>query len=56
MELGPKGLYNKLGMLLRMTLSADARPTEAECAVFEDLSRRIDEQLQRLDDVIEEAL
>ncbi len=55
MELGPKGLYNRLGRVTGMILSADERPTASEYAVFEDLSRRIDEQLQRLDGVMEGA-
>jgi hypothetical protein len=56
MELGPKGLYNRLGRLTRAILSADARPTEAQYAVFEALSTRIDLQLARLDEVIETEL
>lgn len=56
MELGPKGLYNRLGRLTRAVLSADAKPTEAQYAVFQELSSRIDLQLARLDQVIENEL
>ncbi|MDP2955843.1 MAG: hypothetical protein Q8N53_05435 [Longimicrobiales bacterium] len=52
LELAPKGLYNRLGTLSRAVLSADARPTQQEYAVFEELSAGIAEQLRQLDEVI----
>jgi photosystem II stability/assembly factor-like uncharacterized protein len=56
MELGPKGLINKLGRLSGAVVGADARPTQSMYAVFEDLSVRIAEQLRLLDEVIQQDL
>jgi photosystem II stability/assembly factor-like uncharacterized protein len=56
MELGPKGLINKLGRLSGAVIGADARPTEQMYAVFEDLSGRIEVQLDRLREVMEEEV
>ncbi|MCA1790194.1 MAG: hypothetical protein LC667_10145, partial [Thioalkalivibrio sp.] len=55
MELMPKGLYNRLGTLSRSVLSAESRPSAQEYAVFDSLSRRIDEQIRLLDELIEGA-
>jgi len=52
MDTQPKGLYNQLGALSRNVLSADAAPTQAELAVFDTLSSRIDAQLQQLNEVL----
>jgi hypothetical protein len=56
MQVGPKGLINKLGSLSRDVMSADARPTEQMYAVFADLSDRIEIQLNRLDQALEEGV
>lgn len=55
MELGPKGLINKLGRLSGIVIAADARPTAQMYEVFEDLSARIGAELDRLEQVMEEA-
>ena len=54
MDLEPKGLINKLGRLSSSVVAADARPTTQMYAVFEDLSARIAEQLNRLEQIMEE--
>ncbi len=54
MDLEPKGLINKLGRLSSTVVAADSRPTAQMYAVFEDLSKRIGEQLDRLGQIIEE--
>ena len=45
MDLEPKGLINKLGRLSSAVVAADARPTVQMYTVFEDLSSRIEVQL-----------
>jgi hypothetical protein len=47
----PIKLNAKLGGLGATVAQADARPTAAQRAVFEDLSRRIDAQLAKLRDL-----
>ncbi|MGI8497857.1 MAG: VPS10 domain-containing protein [Gemmatimonadaceae bacterium] len=44
----PIKLYNKLLSLNQMVQSADARPTDQEGAVFEELSSQVERQLGRL--------
>jgi len=44
----PIKLNAKLGGLAAATAQADARPTASQLAVFEDLSRRVDAQLEKL--------
>jgi len=56
LELGPKGLYNRLGTLSRSVLSADAKPTRQQYDVYELLSAGIAEQLRLLDEVIASEL
>ena len=56
LELGPKGLTNKLGTLSGAVGGADAKPTKQMYAVFEDLSARIAEQRRQLDEVIKKEL
>lgn len=53
MELGPKGLINKLGSLSSDVIGADARPTEQMYAVFADLTERVEIQLNRLAQLID---
>jgi hypothetical protein len=52
LELGPKGLTNKLGTLSRAVGRADAKPTRQMVAVFDDLSMRIAAEVSRLDELI----
>lgn len=52
LELGPKGLTNKLGTLSGAVARSDARPTRQMYALFEDLSARIDAQLGQLNEVM----
>lgn len=54
MELGPKGLINKLGSLSSDVMGADARPTEQMYAVFADLTERVEIQLNRLAQLIDD--
>ncbi len=56
MDTQPKGLYNQLGSLSRNVLSADARPTQSEVAVFDTLSARVDVQLQQLNELLSNTL
>ena len=48
----PARLNNKLAHLLGVIGGADAAPTQQSRAVFEDLSRRVDEQLRTLAQVV----
>jgi hypothetical protein len=50
---GPPGLIQKLSRLSGAVVAADARPTEAMYAVFEDLSQRFEVQRSRLNQVLE---
>jgi photosystem II stability/assembly factor-like uncharacterized protein len=52
LELGPKGLYNKLGTLSRKVVSGDAGPTRQMYDLFDDLSARLAEQLRLLHELI----
>lgn len=45
----PVKLNNKFGVLQDVVESADSKPTASSYAVFEDLSRRLDEQISKLD-------
>lgn len=49
----PIKLNNKLAALLSLVQAADARPTSQSFDVFDDLSRRCDEQLAKLKQVME---
>ena len=48
----PIRLNNKLAALLGVVESAEARPTDQTYTVFDELSRRLDAQLARLDQVL----
>jgi hypothetical protein len=53
MMFGPPGLIQKLSRLSGAVMSADARPTAAMYAVFDDLSQRLEDQrilLGRIDE------
>ncbi len=52
----PTRLNQKLVMLAGCVSSADAAPTQSECAVFEEVSGLIDAQLQRLDDLVNKEI
>jgi photosystem II stability/assembly factor-like uncharacterized protein len=52
----PARLNAKLGGLIGVISSADAAPTQQAYAVFDDLSARVNEQLQRLQNLIETDL
>ena len=54
LELGPKGLINKLAALSGDVATGDARPTRQMYAVFEDLSARVDAQLRELDQALKD--
>ena len=49
----PIKLNNKLAALASVIASADAPPTEQSYKVFEELSRKVDEQIKKLKEVIE---
>jgi hypothetical protein len=48
----PVKLNNKFGVLQEVVGSADSKPTDSSYAVFEDLSRRLDEQITKLDEAV----
>lgn len=50
---GPPGLTEKLSTLSGAVGAADARPTRQMYAVFEDLSERLEDQRNRLNQIIE---
>ncbi len=52
----PVKLNNKFGVLQEVVESADSRPTDSAYAVFEDLSRRLDEQIAALDEAVAKDL
>jgi photosystem II stability/assembly factor-like uncharacterized protein len=56
LELGPKGLGNKLAALSGDVGRGDAKPTKQMYAVFDDLSARLAVQLGQLDEVITKEL
>lgn len=56
MMFGPPGLIEKLSRLSGAVIAADARPTEAMVAVFEDLSERFEVLQNRLNQIIEEEV
>ena len=56
MMFGPPGLIEKLSRLSGAVIAADARPTEAMVAVFEDLSERFEVLRNRLNQVTEEEV
>jgi photosystem II stability/assembly factor-like uncharacterized protein len=52
LEMGPKGLANKLGTLSGAVATGDVKPTKQMYTLFDDLSARVAEQLRQLDEVI----
>ena len=52
----PVKLNNKFGVLQEVVESADSKPTDSAFLVFEDLSRRLDEQIAALDEAVAEDL
>ena len=49
-------MNNKLGSLLGIVESAEARPTQQSYEVFEMLSERLDRELEQLTQIIEQDL
>jgi hypothetical protein len=55
MLFGPPGLIQKLSRLSGAVASDDARPTASMYAVFEDLTRRFEEERNRLSQLMIQA-
>lgn len=56
MMFGTPGQIQKLSRLSRAVIAADAKPTASMYAVFADLSKRIDMQRERLQQIIDREL
>jgi photosystem II stability/assembly factor-like uncharacterized protein len=52
LEMGPKGLANKLGTLSGAAASGDGKPTKQMYTLFEDLSARIAVQIGQLNELV----
>lgn len=52
----PIRLNNKIGALLNAVEGVEGRPTEQSYTVFRELSARLDQQLQRLNDILDRDL
>jgi photosystem II stability/assembly factor-like uncharacterized protein len=55
MMFGPPGLIQKLSRLSGAVIAADAKPTAAMYAVFEDLSRRFETQRNRVNQLVDQS-
>jgi hypothetical protein len=54
MMFGPPGIIQKLSRLSGAVISGDSKPTAAMYGVFDDLTRRFEEQRKRLNQLLDE--
>ena len=55
MMFGPPGIIQKLSRLSGAVVSGDAKPTAAMYGVFDDLTRRFEEQRNRLNQLLDQS-
>ena len=55
MMFGPPGIIQKLSRLSGAVVSGDAKPTIAMYGVFDDLTRRFEEQRNRLNQLLDQS-
>jgi len=55
MMFGPPGIIQKLSRLSGAVISGDAKPTTAMYGVFDDLTRRFEEQRNRLNQLLDQS-